>query len=103
MFKVLTTEEFDKDFSKLDNSVKVRFDKAIEQIKEKPFTGKPLGYDFFREKKIDKYRIYYLIYESCLVVFVIAMSEKKDQEATIEKVKKLIPFYREETKRLFKP
>ncbi len=103
MFEVLTTEEFDKDFGKLDKTVRNRVENAIEQLRINPNTGKPLGYEFFREKKIGKFRIYYLIYEAHLVVFVIAMSEKKNQQATIEKVKRLIPFYRDEIKRLFKP
>ena len=102
MFEVLTTAEFDKDFGKLDNSIKMRVDKAIEQLRASPYTGKPLDYEFFREKKIGKLRIYYLIYEAFLVVFVIAISDKKDQQATIDKVTQLIPFYREESKKMFK-
>lgn len=102
MFEILTTEEFDKDFEKLDHSLQSRIEKAIEQLAVNPYTGKPLGYKFFREKKIEKYRVYYLIYEENVVVFVVALSEKKDQQATINAVKKLIPFYREEIRKRFK-
>ncbi len=101
MFEVLTSEEFDKDFGKLDQSIKERVAKAIEQLRSNPFTGKPLGYEFFREKKIGKYRIYCLIYGQRLIVFVVAMSEKKDQQATIDKVRMLMPFYREEIEKRF--
>ena len=102
MFEVLTSQEFDKDYGKLDKSIRVRVDKALEQLEANPFTGKPLGYTFFREKKIGKFRVYYLIYEDRLVVFVIAMSEKKDQQPTINSINKLIPFYREEIEKRFK-
>lgn len=102
MFEVLMSEEFDKDYCKLDKSVSVRVDKVLEQLKADPFTGKPLGYEFFREKKIGKFRIYYLIYESWLVVFVVAMSGKKDQQATIDSIVKLMPFYRGEIEKRFK-
>ena len=102
MYETLTTQEFDKDFSKLDKSIKIRIDKVIEKLRENPYTGKPLGYEFFREQKVGKHRIYYLIYEQFLVVFVVAMSEKNDQQETIDKVKNLMPFYKEEISKNFK-
>lgn len=73
--------------------------KEIDKLEENPFSGKPLGYKFFREKKIGNYRFYYLIYEDQIVVFVIAISTKKDQQATINTIKKLIPHYREEIRK----
>lgn len=101
MFEVLTTEEFDKDFGRLGRGIKERVAKAIEQLRLNPFSGKPLGYEFFREKKIGKYRIYCLIYEQRLIVFVVAMSDKKDQQATSDKVRMLMPFYREAIEKRF--
>ena len=101
MFEILITEEFENDFNKLDKSLKTRIGKVIEQLKTSPYAGKPLGYPFFREKKIGKYRLYYLIYKEFLVVFMIAVSEKKDQQATINSINRLIPFYREEVRKRF--
>lgn len=74
-------------------------DKELEQLKINLYVGRPLGYKFFREKRVEKYRFYYLIYEELVVVFVIAISDKKDQQSTINKIKSLIPYYREEIKR----
>ena len=99
MYKIFTTEEFDRDFDKLDTSLQTQIEKAIEQLETNPFVGKPLGYKFFREKKVKNYRIYYLIYEDYIVTFIIAISSKKDQQEAIDKIKNLIPYYREEIKR----
>ena len=99
MYKIFTTEEFDKLFSKLDKSTQTQIDNEIEQLKVNPYVGKPLGYKFFREKRAEGYRFYFLIYEEFIVVFVITLSNKKGQQDAINKVKNLIPVYREEIKR----
>lgn len=99
MFKIFTTEEFDKDFDKLDLSLQKQIEKEIEQLEENPYVGKPLGYKFFREKKVKNYRIYCLIYEEYVVVFVVAVSDKKNQQRVIDSIKHLIPFYKEEIKK----
>lgn len=95
MYKIFTTEEFDRDFDKLDRSLQIQIENEIEQLEINPFAGKPLGYKFFREKKVKNYRIYYLIYED----YVVALSSKKDQQEAIDKIKVLIPYYKEEIKK----
>lgn len=97
------TAEFEKYFSKLDNSLQQQINKEIEQLENDASVGKPLGYKFFREKKVRNYRLYYLVYEEYLVIFLITISDKKDQQETINKIKHLIPVYREEIKRKFTP
>ena len=99
MYKVFTTEEFEKRYKKLDQQLQREITKEIDQLEENPHSGKPLGYPFFREKKVKNYRIYYLIYEENVIVFVVAISSKKDQQEAIDKIRNLIPFYREEIKR----
>jgi len=94
-YKIYSTEEFDKDFSKLDSDLQRQIDREIQQLRVNPFVGKPLGYRFFREKKIKKFRIYFLIYEEYIVVFVIALSDKNAQQGAINTIKNLIPHYRE--------
>ena len=98
-YKIYTTEEFDIYFSKLDRSIQQQIEKEIEQLEINPYVGKPLGYKFFREKKIKNYRIYYLLYDEYVVVFVVALSDKKEQQKVINKIKHLIPFYREQIKK----
>ncbi|MEK6932456.1 MAG: hypothetical protein AABW56_01525 [Nanoarchaeota archaeon] len=66
MFKIFKTKEFDDNYNKLDNSEKKRADKIRDQLsKNGNTTGKPLsGLKFFREKKFDGKRIYYLVYKN---------------------------------------
>ena len=98
-YEIYTTDEFDSDFEKLDGSLKERVRKAINQLEINPYVGKPLGFKFFREKKVGNYRFYYLIYEEHIVVFLVAIGDKKDQQEVIDTIKRLIPFYREEIKK----
>ncbi len=98
-YEVYTSNEFNKDFKKLDRSIQKQIEKEIDQLQINPYVGKPLGYSFFREKKVRNYRFYYLIYDEYVIVFVIALSDKKDQQRVINNIKHLIPFYKEEIKK----
>jgi len=60
VYKIFTTKEFEDKFNKLDLSIQIQIDNEIEQLENNPFVGKPLGYGFFREKKIKNFRFYYL-------------------------------------------
>lgn len=88
MYRIFTTEEFNKDFSKLDKPEKIRIQKILKQLKEQgEDVGKPLsGLSFFREKKFDGKRLYYLVYKNMLIILVLAISDKKAQQATINKI-----------------
>jgi len=50
MFRIFTTQEFDKYFEKLDTSIQIMIDHEIKQLESNPNVGKPLGYKFLREK-----------------------------------------------------
>ena len=52
IYEIYTTAQFDIDFINLDNSLKIQIENEIEQLKTNPYVGKPLGYKFFREKKV---------------------------------------------------
>ena len=56
-YRIFATETFEKDFKKLAKDEKARIEKIKEQLKQNPFAGKPLGYKFFREKKINGNRL----------------------------------------------
>ena len=83
------TPIFEKNFNKLvPIDIQEGFKKQISKLlSENPYSGKPLGYKFFREKKIKKWRIYYLIYDQYLVLYFINVSDKKLQQSTIDKIK----------------
>ncbi len=88
MFRVFTTDEFDKDLAKLDTSEQVRVKKILGQLQQQGANvGKPLsGLSFFREKKFDGKRLYFLAYKEFLIILVIAISGKKAQQATINSI-----------------
>ncbi|NOZ58153.1 MAG: hypothetical protein GXO66_01025 [Euryarchaeota archaeon] len=87
-FRIFKTEEFDKDYAKLDKSEQKRVDKILRQLMERgDKVGKPLaGLSFFREKKFNGKRLYYLVYRDILVVLILAISDKKAQQATINQI-----------------
>ena len=101
-YKILVTEEFERDFKKCDGNIRKQIQKEINQLKENPYSGKPLRYKFFREKKIQNHRFYYLIYEEFVIVYVLALSTKKDQQIVIDRIKKLLYYYQEEIRKKHK-
>jgi mRNA-degrading endonuclease RelE of RelBE toxin-antitoxin system len=89
MYKILQTINFDKVFKKtIPENLKEIVKNKINKLKNNPYIGKPLSYSFFRELKIDKFRIYYSIYEDYLIILVIGVSDKKLQQETINLIKK---------------
>ncbi len=87
-FRVFKTEWFEKKFLKLDKSLQDRIEKFVPQLREKgDGVGKPLGgVHYFREKKFDGYRLYYLVYPQWSVILVVDLGAKKVQDATIRQV-----------------
>jgi mRNA-degrading endonuclease RelE of RelBE toxin-antitoxin system len=101
-FKVFRTNTFDKEFDKLPKSEQVEVEKFEKKLVENPFLGKPWGLVFFREKKLNGRRIYYLIYESIVIVVMVAISDKKAQQATIDAIKDKLDGYYELVKETLK-
>ena len=99
-YKVYHSARFDRELSKYDLDFGRRVDNIEDQLVENPYTGDPLGTKWFREKRYDKYRIYYLIYEDLDSVFMVAISEKKDQQKVINTIWLLLDFFREELLKL---
>ncbi|MEK6941521.1 MAG: hypothetical protein AABW85_01550 [archaeon] len=97
MFRIFKTLEFDSDYGKLDGSEQKRVDKILTQISLRgDEVGKPLsGLPFFREKKFDGKRLYFLVYKNFLVVLAVAISDKKAQQATINKIVSYLAHYQE--------
>ncbi len=88
MFRILTTAEFDIDFINLDNSEQLRAKKKRELLKAQGHvTGDPLaGLSFFREKRLNGKRIYYVVYQQYAAILLLAISDKKTQQATINRI-----------------
>ena len=95
-YRVFTTEEFDKDFNKLDESEKNRVRKILSQLKEQgESVGKPLRFPYFREKKFDNKRLYFLAYKEYTIILALAISDKKTQQKTIDKIVSELKNYKE--------
>lgn len=92
-FKVFRTSTFDKEFSKLSKAEQTAIDKFEKKLIENPHLGKPLGYIFFREKKLNGNRVYYLIYEEFVIVLMVAVSDKRTQQDTIDDIKRRLDKY----------
>lgn len=95
-WRILKTELFERKFNKLDKSIQQQIEKIRDQLKENPFVGKPLQVEFLREKKVGKFRLYYLIYKEYVIVYMIAISEKKDQQRAINTIQLFLDRYQQD-------
>src|SRR3990167_9076464 len=87
MFKVIGTDTYLRELKKFPKSDQEIARAFPQQLCENPFLGKPLTYPFLREKKIGGRRIYYLVYENLKLILLVATSDKKDQQETINRIK----------------
>lgn len=86
LYRVLVTQLPDEKAKMLEKSVQEWIKQTEKKLEENPHTGKPIGFVWFREKKFGKYRLYFLIYEDLKAVFVVNLSEKKDQQKIINSI-----------------
>ena len=86
IYAVYTTKSFDREIAKLSKNYVERIEKIFLQLKENPYVGDQLQYRHLREKRISEKRVYYLIYDDLQVVLAVAISGKKDQQATINHI-----------------
>ncbi len=87
-FKIMETESFWEDYSKLEPFYQNRIERFIFQLQENgDKVGKPLGFTFIREKKFNGNRLYFLIYEEWNIILLWGISGKKDQSIKIQTIK----------------
>ncbi|HZX33876.1 MAG TPA: hypothetical protein VFF09_00695 [archaeon] len=101
-WKVFFTATFEEKLNKSEKSFLGWVEKTLNKLAENPFVGKPINAKWFREKKYGKSRIYYLIYENLKSVYLVNMSENKDQQAIINSILVLLDVYRKEIEELDK-
>ena len=85
-YRVYHSQTFNKELLKFDKNFQSVVDKIEDKLVENPHSGRPLGVPWFREKKYENYRIYYLIYEDIRAIFMVAISDKKDQQKVINTI-----------------
>jgi len=92
VYEVKTTELFDNDFKKfIPKQYHEDIKRRLRKLAENPYVGKPLGDKYFRELKLGKFRVYFIVFEKEVVVFVVAISDKKTQYDTISLIKEKYP------------
>ena len=95
MFKVYRTNEFTRLLDKLLTKAEMdRVENIEDEISERGFTGRPLGYNFLREKRINGKRAYFLVYEEFKSTLMVSISDKKSQQETIDKIKEFLPEFK---------
>lgn len=101
-YAVYITETFEKEINKLSGSDKKIIQNMFLQLKENPYVGDQLRYRFFREKRLREKRVYYLIYDNLSAVLVVAISDKKAQQQTINEIIGGLPEFKLYIERLLK-
>ena len=84
--KVLETEAFSRLFETLEKREQDWIKKVVLQLKENFLIGKPLKFNWFREKKFGGKRLYYLVYEKGSLVLLVAFGRKKNQQKIINQI-----------------
>ena len=92
-YNVIRIDTFDKQFDKLTKQEKIIVCNFEQQLSVNPFVGKCLWLDFLREKKFGSKRVYYLVYEEFVIVFMVGISDKRHQQAEINRIKRKLKEY----------
>jgi mRNA-degrading endonuclease RelE of RelBE toxin-antitoxin system len=87
-YSIIKTNHFIERFDKIiPREIKSYFTSQMQKLENNPFgIGKALKYDFFRELKHGKYRLYYIIYEEKVMVVMVDVSNKKTQQNVIDRI-----------------
>ena len=102
IYAVYTTKSFDREIEKLMKGEQERIQKIFLQLKENPYVGNQLKYRNLREKRIKEKRVYYLVYDDLQAVLVVAVSGKKNQQATINHIIDNFDEYKEYLEKLLR-
>ena len=96
------TGTFDEILGKMPKDFQQWLDKIEDQLMLNPYVGDQIRVPWFREKKKDKFRLYYLIYDDLEAVYVVAISEKKDQQIVINTIWLLLDQFKDQIHDLVK-
>ena len=85
-YQIYETETFSKLYEVMEKEEKEWVDKIRLQLKENPNAGKPLRFEWFREKKFGNKRLYYLIYKNLNKILIVSFGSKKEQQKIINHI-----------------
>ncbi len=86
MNQVFETETFSKLYEASEKREQIWIDKMRDQISENLDVGKPLQFDWFREKKFENKRLFYIINKSTNKAILVAFGTKKEQQSIINQI-----------------
>lgn len=84
--EVLETDTFLEVYDNLEKKEQEWIEKIKDQLKENLLTGKPLGFIWLREKKLDDKRLFYVINEKTEKALLVAFGTKKEQQRIINAI-----------------
>ncbi len=84
--QIFETDTFSKLYEAMEKIEQEWINKIRQQLIENPQVGKPLRFDWFREKKFGDKRMYYLIYKDVSKILLVSFGSKKDQQKIIDHV-----------------
>ena len=85
-YEIYETDTFTKIFDSATEKEREWVGKMKEQIKINPKTGKALHFDWFREKKFENKRLYFIISMKKPRVLLVSYASKKEQQKIINYV-----------------
>ena len=86
IYNIYETETFSKLYEVMEKEEKEWVDKIKLKLKDNPNVGKPLRFEWFREKKFGDKRIYYLIYKNLNRILIVSFGSKKEQQKIINHI-----------------
>jgi len=104
LYRIKGTEPFLRKYQSLLNPIEIeKFQKFKERLKINPYIGDPLRVKFVREFKTETgKRLYFLIYEEINIVLFVALSNKKKQKATINRIFEKLEEFKEYVYKIYK-
>ncbi|HIH17976.1 MAG TPA: hypothetical protein HA282_01240 [Nanoarchaeota archaeon] len=102
MFRVFRSDWYDQKVQKLDKSEQQIISKFEQRLKEQPYSGKPLGYKFFREMRFGNKRLLFLVYDEHSSIFLVTITDKKAQQHEIDLIKTNLDVYKDALEKLVK-
>jgi len=79
---------------KLSKIEREEIQRIVSQLTENPLVGDQLQIKSLREKRLGEKRLYYLVFEDLKAVLIVAISDKKTQQKTINSILLRINEYR---------
>ncbi|MBI2583115.1 MAG: hypothetical protein HYW25_00475 [Candidatus Aenigmarchaeota archaeon] len=83
-YETFETETFSKIYESLTATEREWINKMKRQLKSNPKAGDPLRFQWFREKKFENKRLYYMISMKKPRILLVSFASKKDQQKIID-------------------